>query len=604
MADDFGFQPTVAPKEDFGFQPMPKMPDTSGVQKMAQDNLSKPQEGEGEPQVTTSHQRLDTAMGMPVSTVLKGGDAPIPAAVRGQLVNSYANGSASNVGDFMQSALHSVLPMVVSGVQRTLHPVDTAENFGNEVGQGYATATKGNAASMAYPFLPKQQQQDLIQSGAVESEGSAPVKNGADLIEAGIKGERTTLGKAMGGLYAPVASLLGPFINPAIEGTVPAAEKAGVPSPYAKTIPGMIGVVMDVLGMAGAAHMGTEAANLKRTGPQFTPGEGPWDNHSGSEIMRDIVNKDNPNAVSSPDIDNHIAESFKDKAPAAQDFHDVAAAMAGVGEVSTLHVIYKETGVKPDQVFEDARNDPQVASDVAAGKVPEAYEHLVEPKPELPPEKAEKLQVTRSDTAKAFNVVDETGEHVQSGFESYEDAKRFVEDKKEEPIGDEPPEWKEKPQDVFTKESAEVKPKPVEPLYTGISEKVAGMNPEERALRLDSLNKKMEAAIITPKEMAEREALSAKLAEPAKPEQILTPKSIAIPPSKTGKPTSLRSFLSNNGAKFNEANELISIKRGTERLTGAGALEHANEIAKEHGYLGVRQMLIVLLWLLKRGKLS
>ena len=62
------------------------------------------------------------------------------------------------------------------------------------------------------------------------------------------------------------------------------------------------------------------------------------------------------------------------------------------------------------------------------------------------------------------------------------------------------------------------------------------------------------------------------------------PKTI-IPPSESGKPTSLRTFLSNNGAKFNEANKLVSIKQDGQRITGQEALDHAHALAKEYGYL-------------------
>ena len=44
--------------------------------------------------------------------------------------------------------------------------------------------------------------------------------------------------------------------------------------------------------------------------------------------------------------------------------------------LDTLHEIYKQTGVRPDQVFEDVRNNPSVAADIAAGKIPEAYASL------------------------------------------------------------------------------------------------------------------------------------------------------------------------------------------------------------------------------------
>lgn len=71
-------------------------------------------------------------------------------------------------------------------------------------------------------------------------------------------------------------------------------------------------------------------------------------------------------------------------------------------------------------------------------------------------------------------------------------------------------------QDIMTPEQARevFTPKPIENPYADISAKVERMDPEMQSARLESLNRKMEAAIITPKEMFEREALSAKVASP------------------------------------------------------------------------------------------
>ena len=52
-----------------------------------------------------------------------------------------------------------------------------------------------------------------------------------------------------------------------------------------------------------------------------------------------------------------------------------------IDTASTLQEIYKQTGVRPDQVFEDAKNDPTLAAQVRNGKIPDAYEHLI-PVPE------------------------------------------------------------------------------------------------------------------------------------------------------------------------------------------------------------------------------
>lgn len=78
-------------------------------------------------------------------------------------------------------------------------------------------------------------------------------------------------------------------------------------------------------------------------------------------------------------------------------------------------------------------------------------------------------------------------------------------------------------QDIMTPEQARevFTPKPIENPYADISAKVERMDPEMQSARLESLNRKMEAAIITPKEMYEREALSAVNAPKVKAEDPL-----------------------------------------------------------------------------------
>lgn len=434
-----------------------KLPDTSGIQKTAQSNLSVATDDESKPQ--SPSQRLDTAIGMPVAAVLAGADkdTPLPASVRKHLTDSYANGTSNDAGDFMQSALHSVLP-IVHGI---MHPIDRAKNIANEVSDTYVGGVKGWAASMTYPFLPKQQQQDLEMMGDVEPEGNKIATPGSptgpELFHAFAKGEQGTLGKFMGGVWAAPSAIVAPLVNPVIEGIPESAKKLGISDEWAETLPEAVGMSMDVFGSFGMKHIGTEYHRNAKYGPEFKPGAGPWDNVLGQAAMRGIVGQATgkpPQQVTSADIDQTIANGFKSTAPTAQDFHDVSTVMGG-DKVDTLHVIYKETGVRPDQVFEDARNEPSIAAAVADGKIPETYEHLIEPKEDLSPEQSEKLQVSRSDTGKAFDVVDAEGDHIHRGFDSYEEAKHYIEDKKAGSIPDEPPEWSEKPSKVMSAQKME-----------------------------------------------------------------------------------------------------------------------------------------------------
>jgi hypothetical protein len=85
-------------------------------------------------------------------------------------------------------------------------------------------------------------------------------------------------------------------------------------------------------------------------------------------------------------------------------------------------------------------------------------------------------------------------------------------------------------QDVFTEENAAatLEAKPETGLYNDVDDKIATMDSNVRKLRLDSLNRKMEAAIITPKEMYEREALSAMSQPKAVSAQVQEPTGMPI----------------------------------------------------------------------------
>jgi hypothetical protein len=626
MADDFGFQPSVqqTPADDLGFQPIPKMPDTSGAQKMAQDNLAANDNAGKSPA-----QNLDTATGEPVSSWLKGGnkDTPITPPTREAYIKSVQAGTANDFGDHMQSLLHSVAPIVMGGIQRAMHPMD----YGNKVMEAAEAGSKIIPSILAYPLANDEQQGILLKNfpelTAYENQQNP---TGIEKYNRGLELFNAIPGGAVGGLF-PEASVISPLVSPIIESAGGEPKKEGEPLTFKQTIPNAIGAVMNVLGAIGAHHIAGEYANLRANravGPQFPAGSGPWETPAADAVKQPIAEatKTPVAALTSTDVDQHIAMSVKDKAPSASDFKDVAT-VTGADE-KTIQTIYKQTGIKPDEVFEEARQNPDVLDDIRAGNVPENFP--IEPTSSAAPER---LDVARDDATKTFNVVDKDGDHVRGGFDSHEEAQQYIDDKLQAEVLQsqisDVEKGKAKPQDVLTPESERDldQPKTKENIYTGVDEKIESMTPEERALRLDSLNKKMEAGIITPKELGEREALSEKLkATPTEldvagkqGEQLVAanegrlkssapqkaasdglfdvagrgqqdmfaakPKPNIIPPSETGKPTSLRSFLSNNGAKFNEANELISIKKNGEIIKGADALEYAHEIAKENGYL-------------------
>lgn len=606
----------------------PKLPDTTGVQQMARDNLSDNKEAEIKaPQ--TPEQRADTALGMPLEKTLHPDDeTAFPAPIRRNLIKSYANGTADNAGDFMQSALHSVMPIIAGGIQRAEHPL----NFAGQIAEGAENMVKGGASLIAYPFLSQENKQELRENGTFPPLSDYKDVENPTLTEQarrGIELEQSTLGKGMGTLYYPIASLVGPAVNPIIQSSGGKPTEAGEIPTAQSLIPGALGVVMDIAGAFGVAHGAGELSALrqaKASGPQFSSG-GPWDNHLGNEIIKNAVSKiiDKPaDSVTSQDIDQAIAQGITHKAPTAQDFKSVETVTNGKLPEKSLHMIYAETGVKPDQVFEDASANPQITKDISDGKIPETYEHLVDPKPELTPEKAETLQISRDDTSKTFNVVDADGDHVQGGFDSAEEAKHYIEDKKEGVIPDEPTEWKEQ-------KSAEEKTEAGEQSIIPGAEKISDKELAERNMEgakkpqveqkpaneglfdvagrgqadlLDLINKengneKLPIAGSPAGEVGEiperNEGNQAKNAESPHADRN-SGKTLgnaplrqgAVAPSEIGKPTSLYTFLRNNGGIKDEGGNLASM--GEKSLIRKNGMDwdDATELAQQHGYFSER----------------
>lgn len=520
--------------DDWGGIPInpPKMPDRSGVQRMAQANLTVPKpdsEGSESAPIPTAAQRLDTAMGMPISSMLKGGnkDAPIPAAVRAQYINSVQKGTATDFGDFMQTALHAVVPIA----SRIAHPIESAESTFGSVGKVLEAGGKGVGAGY---------EEGTIFPTPVES-------NVATLFGATANVPFQAMASAFSGTQRILES---------------AGQEAGMPQ------------LGKELALLPEELMGTEGIHMRA--PAAVPRlAGPWENLPGVEVLHEPIAQATGKpitAVTPADIDQHIANIAKDKAPAPQDFKAVETVTSGTLNEKTLHVVYKETGVKPDQVFEDAQRNPHIAAEVAAGKVPDVYEHLVEKKPILPEENIEKLQISHDEATKSFTVTDKDGDHVSGGFDSAEEARHYIEDEKFKAEERAAIEAEEKL--PTTTEKTPAGEQTVVPGAEKITDKSLAERIMGKLLGSDKTQKPADEGLFDVAGRGQGDLLAQK------------PKPInVIPPSEKGKVTSLRSFLSNNGAKFNEDNELISIKKNGVVIKGAEALEYANEISKDHGYL-------------------
>lgn len=280
------------------------------------------------------------------SSKTSGSLTPDNPDMRKELVGSYERGETKNADEFSQTALRAVLPVIASGFKNATHPIDMVQGMGD----AYMNMNKAWVGSMLYPFVSPENQKNLVESGAVEPEGNQVATPGAptgpEMAEAFQKGERTTVGRAMGGIYAPVSALAAPILNPAMQALPTAAEKAGATTSWAQTVPGFVSMAMDMLGLAGAAHIGGESA----AAPKGTP----WES-----------------------------------APKAQDFPDAAIAINGQhaeAEVSAvLRNIYAEQGVHPAQVIVDSKDNPTIAQDMAAGHTPDAYKQPAPAQAEITP---------------------------------------------------------------------------------------------------------------------------------------------------------------------------------------------------------------------------
>ncbi len=325
--------------------PAPKLPDTSGVQQMAKDNLAAndnketPEGGEAKPAPTPA-QKLDTALGMPVSSAIgnKDNDVEFTPAMRAHLTDAYAKGTAFDSGDWMQSVLHPFLANV--GKAET----DIIKDIFNP--SGGPTGMNAEQYQEWYKNQPKQ-------------------------------GYLAQLGEDTSFLSGAAMMPISPLFSIGSATAQEVAKEAYEPEEWAVMSPEEKQKILNVASASGQAVGGV----LGAAAPLL---------HIPTESVRDIVarklNK-KPDQVTSQDIAQAIRMGFENKAPKAQDFKDTAAVMLGHENAETgaqtLLNVYSETGVAPAQVHEDAARVPQIAADIAAGKIPDAYQHLLPPPEQL-----------------------------------------------------------------------------------------------------------------------------------------------------------------------------------------------------------------------------
>lgn len=522
--------------DDWGGVPvdMPKIPDVSGVQKQAQNNLAANDNKDTEeksPQ--TPIERLNTSAGFDVGAVINGTAKPsdMSTANRGQYVKALDNGSAVDSSDWMPTHVHAIAPISAgfapdpNGFLANVGKAETAfiKDIFNPSGgptnmsaeeyqmymekqpkQGYL-AQLGEDTSfftgvLTAPFSPIF---SILGAGGIEARKQAFEPEEWERMPEEEKQKNENLGSSVGQGIAGLLLAAAPLAHPPIHDNIFPPAKGGVEPPS---------------GGEGPIIEGEYASSERKL---LAAPEGHWDNHPGSDPVVDLVAQKldkEPSQVTTTDIDQTLAAGAKDLHPPGSDFKSVSI-VTGIPAMG-LKTLYTETGVKPEQAFTAVQQDPSIATDIAAGKVPEQFEHLVSQKPAMPPEKADKLIINRDNSANSFSVVDKDGDHVSAGFDSYEEAQHYIEYEKlkaDERAAIEE-EGNAKPQDVFTPEkAAEIEnPKAAENISNDIANKVEEMTQDRRDLRLQTLNKKADAGIITPKELGEREALSAKAQESSK----------------------------------------------------------------------------------------
>lgn len=235
----------------------PKVPDMSGMQKTAQDNLAANDNTTNNPA-----QKLDTAMGMPASSILSGNakDTPIPVEVRGHYVDALKNGSADSGTDFMQSAIMSITPIISRLGYTATHPAEAV----GEIGTAAKESVKGAAGLLAYPFLSQENKEALLENEQLSDYKNPEKPATTETIRRGEELEQATLGKAMGGLYWPISALLSPTISPIIQGTGGEPTKAGDVPSWQSLIPGAIGTAMDIAGGLGIVHGANELRKTEK----------------------------------------------------------------------------------------------------------------------------------------------------------------------------------------------------------------------------------------------------------------------------------------------------------------------------------------------------
>lgn len=398
-----------------------KSPDMSGVQGMIKQNLDQEitgGDGEAKSQVVLGFPKLlDTAFGMPVTDILKGGsaaksDVPLPAALRGHLMDAYEKGTAVDAGDFMQQAIPAAVKTAHPTHQQALdsyyeNPLASEKTTDplTAARLGISNSAPDNGLQKADIESYKQAWETLKSLTQKDTWTQSWFRVSDETKQAALKAKSE--GKGFREVYEPAMSeaVMNSPVGGAFKlmGGVPVLAEVGtllnkVGIPKTAEASAKFGEFLEKNGVSGAADalrvtpdelqavliaLGGKAG-LKKLNEATTSRYTTYHDVPKEATAKPIE----PNAPSEAEVSNAVKSAgpaFKNKAPTVHDFNDAAYLLFGRdGEVSgskTLRTVYKETGVKPSQALEDAKSNPEIARNLVAGEVPRAYENLKEPAP-------------------------------------------------------------------------------------------------------------------------------------------------------------------------------------------------------------------------------
>lgn len=593
MVDDLGFQPTAQqPADDLGFQPVPKMPDMSGVQRMAQDNLAANDNKETDevkpPQ--TPAERLNTAIGHPVQSLLNPDDnIPIPGNARRELTRAYANSSATDAGDFWQSALHSLGRIAESaraGIGQgyeagTLvspiveHPAGIGGTAANLLSTAANIPVQGMFAGYsAFQAIAQQTGSELGQPAAGRDIALFPeAMIGAEGMQPHVPNVlREPIGKIVG--KEPSAVTLADMDQVVAQGTKtkqPAAQDFHNVATYIGLPEKMLDTVYDVTGK--------------------TPENVLVDSQQNPSIVKDIANDEIPKAYEPfieqrelPHEQLQVARSDGDKVFNVVDRDgDYVSGGFNSSEEASHYIEDEKFKLEERKAIEEDGNPP--AAETKPSKNTEAENsNFTSSQKRYANKNQEERAGVRSAAIAQLKDLEEQVRPYEDGtykdlseeeIEQRDELRKRANNTKKTIKDYDVVEEHEKNNSPVTTEKTEAGEQTVIPGAEKISEKNLAERIMEKLLGAKVEQKPANEGLFDTGAQKQQDIFN----QPAKAAVSEKPKSLTVSPSEIGKPTNLRTFLLNNGAKLDETGQLSFMK---------GGLDNATELAQQYGYFTER----------------